>query len=208
MSQFESMNREQTEFEDALRQLQPNVSQLDPARLMYQAGRDAAWQEARLRLQRWQVSTCVTSACALLAVTMLWPGVESESVSDNSVATQQEVSETAIVPEQHSPESPAPQEQGISTTESVVQKETTSDNQSPPPANPESPTIAWWDEPSRVSENSTTSYIALRNRVMREGLDAFPEHNFSQETTSTGTPIQREPLSVRDAHNPELWNQI
>ena len=208
MSQFESMNREQTEFEEALRQLRPNVSRLDPASLMYQAGCDAALQESQAQLRRWQISTFVTSACALLAVTMLWPGVESGSVIDNSVTTRQEVSETTIVPEQHSPESPAPSAEENSTTNSVVRTETPTENQTPSPADPESPTIAWWNEPSRVTENSTTSYIALRNQIMREGLDAFPDPDFSQETTSTGTPIQREPLSVRDAHDPELWNQI
>ncbi|MBD3673250.1 MAG: hypothetical protein HUJ26_06950 [Planctomycetaceae bacterium] len=211
MSEYEPLNPDQNEFEDALRQLQPSVSELDPARLMFQAGRNAALQESHARLRRWQISTLVTSACALLAVTILWPGFNTGSVNDRSVATQQDESETPLLPEQHSPETPDPQEQDISansTTEAVVQTETPTEIQSPSPLNSETPAIAWWNELSPTSENSTSSYLTLRNRVLRDGLDAFPEPDFSPETTYTGSPVQREPLSVRDGRDPELWNQI
>jgi len=202
MSEFESLNDQQLDFERALQQLQPVVPSLDVANLMYRAGRDSAFLESRRQLRRWQFSTLCTGVCALIAATIHWPGNETGSVSDNSVATQDELSDAQATSDHPSPDTPLPQTEEISPSESIVKASPASN------VDREVPSLAWWNSVSQVPEASNNSYITLRNRVMREGLDAFPEPEFSSESTFTGSPVQREPLRLRDAYDPELWNQI
>ena len=167
MSEFESLNSEQREFEQALKQLRPVDPGLDVADLMFRAGQDSVRQESRRQLRRWQLSTLVTSVCALLAVSILWPGTTTHPAPQNSLANEQSPSQRTLV--ENTPDEQTPLEQER-VPESVAEIDPSYPPQSPLPEQP-SPLFDWWTRLSTVSVSTEGSYIDLRNRVLRDGVE-------------------------------------
>lgn len=196
MSEFESMNHEQEEFARSLQQLRPVEPELDVAELMFRAGQDSAWEESQRQLRRWQFSTLVTSACAVMAVITLWPVSASTPASETSIAHE------TIQPEPKPDESIAEKQIPVReerTPEAIVDVEQ-------PKLQPH-PLNDWWNRQFTVSATTEDSYLDLRNRILQDGIDALPEPKLGGGSSS-GEPLTASPLRLRDALNQDLWNQI
>jgi hypothetical protein len=204
MSEFESMNDEQREFEQSLKQLQPAEPELDVADLMFRAGQDAARRKVRRQVRRWQLSTLVTSACALVAVSFLWSGTLASPTNGNSIATDVDTGQAEPIPEDNTGQPEIEKQQSV--PQIVV--ETEEPAISPPPLVEQRPLLFdWWNRQTTVSVSTDESYIDLRNRVLRDGVDALPERDLSGGSCST-EPLTSSPLRLRDALEQDLWNQI
>lgn len=200
MSEFESLNAEQREFEQSLKQLQPAEPELDVAELMFRAGQDSA----RRQLRRWQLSTLVTSVCALVAVIVLWPGSTSSPANESRIAANGEDNRSEPAPEVSTDVAPA-----IEARQQETQAVAEADENSiaPQPVEPRPLLFDWWNRQTTVSVSTGESYIDLRNRVLRDGVDALPERDLSGGASSR-EPLTSSPLRLRDALDRNLWNQI
>ncbi|MDG2388688.1 MAG: hypothetical protein P8M30_05150 [Planctomycetaceae bacterium] len=203
MSEFESVNDQQHNFERALQQLQPAAPELNLSNLMYRTGHDAAIRQSRRQLRRWQLSTVAASVCAFLALNV------SNNTAEKTAAdfVQQEPAVPAeplqVAQVQETPEN--------SRTESDSETIAQSDDRSDGFAVDESPFITpltRWVFSETASLDRPFSYLELRNRLLREGIDSLPEPRFERYTNSSRNLEKRPPLRLRDAWDEDLWNQI
>jgi len=203
------MNAEQREFEQSLQRLQPVEPELNVAELMFRAGQDAARRESRRQLRRWQFSTLATSLCALAAVVTHWPGGAATTDRETSVANRGSGHSSVREVPQNNVEkrtSPENEQQSLHNVPVVVSaEEPLFDPQ--PLTERRSPLFDWWNRTSAVSVTAEDSYLNLRNRVLRDGVDALPEPDLGSGSGS-GETLTSSPLKLRDAWDQDLWNQI
>lgn len=208
MSEFESMNSEQAEFEQSLKQLRPAEPELDIAELMFRAGRDSARRESQRQLRRWQLSTLATSVCAIFAVVSLWPASAFVPTNEGSIANHAEIEPTA--PESETKpivdQTPDPDQIRDQNAELAVDG---NEREFKPQAlgRPRVPVFEWWSRQSAVSVLIEESNLDLRNRLLRDGIEALPESTLTSGSSSE-VPLTASPLRAREMLNDESWNQI
>lgn len=206
MSEFESLNAEHQEFERSLKQLRPADPELNVADLMFRAGQDSGRRESRRQLRCWQFSTLATGVCAIAAVVVHWPGSpDTNSLPNNSVAADAGSGTESQAPE-------VIDENNRIVVERADPVPTVADRKEPgsppkPAGTQNTPVIGWWYPPTTVSVSTEATYVGLRNRVLRDGINALPRRDVSGGTRER-EPLTSSPLQLRDAWDNENWNQI